>query len=585
VVTIYQSKSEENEILIENEGETVQTFEHRQSIDQSFAQTATPPPDSKTVGKQDLSDNILTFLDNYQKDLKLNLSESNIQVSAVLGNIARLYERLRTLIEYKGEHVLRRNAIERILRRLVWEKESIKNSVDSKKISENLIRELVWVRYLANNSIPSSRISEVAKIIDKYFFLLKNLDNLPTGLSLSKVKKWLWGVASSEIEDLIDPSKKDLYINLMLDWFNSNFDWKDKGLSPKKREIQIYLAIHRSLVKSDEAIMRYYLLMKSFPGWGRSNEEDLYIFINNFPEIFKNIENDLNYPGRYYIFRKIQKHSPAFEIFRLITEKNSEIESLISDRKKLNSSIKRVCEETYKKLKVKVNKGIIRSIFYIFLTKVLFAFLLEIPYEIYRFGDVRYTPLFINIALPPFMMWLISFSITVPGAKNTQLIIEKINTVIYKSENPVRYQFSIGKNKGNPWLISIFGIFYTLLFFSVFGGISFLLFKLNFSISGILVFFVFLSLVILFAFRIRYHASQLKVESEKEGFFSHLIGYLSLPFLNFGFYLSKGLSALNFFTVFLDFIIEAPLKNIIEIFEEWTLFIREKKEEVIEVPE
>jgi hypothetical protein len=63
------------------------------------------------------------------------------------------------------------------------------------------------------------------------------------------------------------------------------------------------------------------------------------------------------------------------------------------------------------------------------------------------------------------------------------------------------------------------------------------------------------------------------------------MNYLMLPFLNAGFFLSKGLAKINFFSVFLDFIIEAPLKSIIEVFEEWTSFMREKKEEVVEMPE
>ncbi len=38
-------------------------------------------------------------------------------------------------------------------------------------------------------------------------------------------------------------------------------------------------------------------------------------------------------------------------------------------------------------------------------------------------------------------------------------------------------------------------------------------------------------------------------------------------------------------TVILDFIIEAPLKSIIGVFEEWTSFIKEKKEEIVEQPD
>ncbi|KKQ87347.1 MAG: hypothetical protein UT10_C0007G0005 [Candidatus Woesebacteria bacterium GW2011_GWB1_38_8b] len=124
-----------------------------------------------------------------------------------------------------------------------------------------------------------------------------------------------------------------------------------------------------------------------------------------------------------------------------------------------------------------------------------------------------------------------------------------------------------------------------IIFTIVFGGISSLLFKIGYSLIGVMVFFFFLSLVLLFAFRVRYYAQSLKVEVEKEGILGHLFSYLSLPFLNLGFILSRGLAQINVFTVLLDLLIEAPLKNMIELFEEWIGFIREKRQEVIEVPE
>jgi hypothetical protein len=36
--------------------------------------------------------------------------------------------------------------------------------------------------------------------------------------------------------------------------------------------------------------------------------------------------------------------------------------------------------------------------------------------------------------------------------------------------------------------------------------------------------------------------------------------------------------------VIMDFLIEAPLKTIIGVIEEWTSFIRERREEVVSVP-
>jgi hypothetical protein len=183
------------------------------------------------------------------------------------------------------------------------------------------------------------------------------------------------------------------------------------------------------------------------------------------------------------------------------------------------------------------------------------------------------------------MMFLIGMSIRAPGAKNTEGILNRLQSVIYKQDDIAKQQFSLNKSGRNSSLGAIFGLIYSALFILVFGSITSLLYALNFSIFGVVVFFFFLSLVILFAFRVRYNATQLKVEGDNEGFFSHITSYLTLPFLNLGFFLSKGLAKINFFTVILDLLIEVPLKNIIEIFEEWTSFLREKKEEVVELPE
>ncbi|EKD63982.1 MAG: hypothetical protein ACD_51C00113G0002, partial [uncultured bacterium] len=73
--------------------------------------------------KLQLSQIAQEFLDERQKSLELynRGAEPAIRVSEVLGTIAHIYERIRNIVEYKGEHVLRRNAIERILRRLLWE--------------------------------------------------------------------------------------------------------------------------------------------------------------------------------------------------------------------------------------------------------------------------------------------------------------------------------------------------------------------------------------------------------------------------------------------------------------------------------
>ncbi len=513
-------------------------------------------------------------------------TEGYIKVSEVLGGLARMYERVRTVVEYKGEHVIRRNAIERMLKRLIWEQGNVRETVDEKRVAESLIRELIWARYLPNGVIEKIKVEEVKNVVEKYLYFLRNLDNIPTNLSKSKVRAWIWGIASSEIEDVLDPSNREMYVKLMYDWYTDRFKWIDTEVSEHDKGIQIYLAIHRAHVKSDDPIMRYNLLLKEIPDWQNPSKEQLNNFIVNFPKIYDEIENHLNYSGRMTLFRRIQKYSAAFDIFRdIANEEKMKLRKLLEDNKAFEDKIRDICSIRYAQIKKKVNTGIVRSIVYIFITKVIFAMLIEIPYEIYFYNDVRYIPLSINIIFPPIMMWIIGMSTRIPGAKNTESIILRLGSVVYPDENKNVQNYSVIAASRNSTLSKVFGWTYILLFLLVFGGIAYLLTLLNFSLSGLIVFFFFLSLVMLFAFRVRFNAVQLNVNSENENFISHLTSYLTLPFLNFGFYLSKGLAKINFFSIILDFIIEAPLKSIIEIFEEWTSFIREKKEEVIERPE
>ena len=170
MITIYESKKEEEEVIIEK-------------TDKEFV--------NEYSGKKRKSDSKLNyftneFLEQYEDVLSVGTDrvEGKIKVSEVFSGVARLYERLRTTVEYKGEHLLRRNAIERIIKRLAWEESGLRANVDTKKISDALVKELIWARYLPNDAIALSKKGEVETVLRKYFYLLNNLDNLPQEVSL-----------------------------------------------------------------------------------------------------------------------------------------------------------------------------------------------------------------------------------------------------------------------------------------------------------------------------------------------------------------------------------------------------------------
>lgn len=509
-------------------------------------------------------------------------SQSTIVVSEVLGNIAYLYEKIRNTVEYKGEYVLRRNAIERILKRLFWERVG----QESKKLSKVLIRELIWAKYLPNDSIGDNKIQEIGVTIDKYIYFVGKLKDHGTSVSFEKIREWVWGVASCEIEERLDPSNREPYVLLMYKWFDTYFKWSDKNVSEHERSIQIYLAIHRSLTKSDYQIMRYHLLLKEFPDWKNATPEMVNLAVEKFHHLYEEIEKHLQYKHRNKLYRIVQRQTAPFEILRDLCKKyDAKVLQIIANEDDFEMKIRELCQLRYIDIKKKINRGIVRSIVYIFITKITFALLIEVPYDLYYLGHITYIPLGINIIVPPLLMFLLGMTIKAPGEDNTQRIIKKIRSIVFRNPHVAATTFSLSKVRRTNILSSVFSMVYAIIFLFVFGGITLLLINLNFTIVGMFIFFAFLSLVLLFGFRVKFTAMEMNVKGERQGFIEHLFTNITLPFLNTGVYLSKGLSKINFFTAVLDFLIEAPLKTIIEVLEEWTSFMREKQEEVVEIPQ
>ena len=142
-----------------------------------------------TLSKKNISETSHTLTDNAiklfqviyasQSQKETNNEIPKIKVSSFLSKMAFYYEKIRNSIDYKEEHLLRENAIERILKREILIQGSIKK-IDSLKISKNLLTELIRAAYLPNNTIPETKIDEIGQVIEKYIktnLKIKNRSN------------------------------------------------------------------------------------------------------------------------------------------------------------------------------------------------------------------------------------------------------------------------------------------------------------------------------------------------------------------------------------------------------------------------
>ena len=88
--------------------------------------------------------------------------EPTIEVSEITSQAAFIYEKLRNAVDYKEEHLIRRAALERILKR------KIALNLKSDKIARSLIAEFIRAGYLPNNEIPERVAENLQHIIDRH---------------------------------------------------------------------------------------------------------------------------------------------------------------------------------------------------------------------------------------------------------------------------------------------------------------------------------------------------------------------------------------------------------------------------------
>ncbi|HLD81719.1 MAG TPA: hypothetical protein VJA22_00750 [Patescibacteria group bacterium] len=531
--------------------------------------------DSNEV-KQDIQKLISIF----QKTMAENLydeREEKIQVSHIMSHISSVYEKVRNAIDYSEEHLIRKNAIQRILKR------KIRVSINRKNIGKTLITELIRAKYLENNFVPVSKIDEVENVITKYLLLLDMIGKAKGVSAKLQHFDWIIGIASCEIEERLNLlMRNDAMVNSMYQLLNKKVEFLNSSIDESERNLLFYIAVHRTLVKSDESILSFHLLNLYYPTFRRADEKLISSIAKDIDLVHDNIAHYLRHPLAFKLSKFLQKHAVYFTVLRDVIEEDEKTAYVrILNKDAFEDDIRSAANKRYKATDNKLHRSIFNSVVYIFATKIVLAFALELPYEYFILNELRVLPLAINIIFPPVFMFALASSAKLPTAQNTLAIIEGIKSIIYKdAPDQEKYGFKASSKRSVAKTVA-FTLVYALIFFVSFGGVIYFLTFLEFNIVSILFFLLFFSVVSFLGIKIRSSVKTLTVLKVKEGFLSSLIDFLFLPVLKVGQWISMKFSKINVFAIFLDFIIEAPFKTVIEMIEEWFSFMKEKKEEIL----
>lgn len=502
---------------------------------------------------------------------------SKITVSQTVSFLALAYEKVRNAIEYREDHLIRRAAIERILRR------RMAMNPEGKNEAENILRELLWARYFANGSLDEKDIHDIQHILNRFLYLRSRLLKGRTSASKGLISEFLVELSTAEIEEFLSPAqtRKEADFGYYIFQTLKN-KVKIEEVKESHKDTFLFIAIEKAYRKSDTAFQRYHLFQLFYKPLSQYTDQELESMIAKLPDIFKKIDQLIANPNVDKLVKFVRKQLPPFLILFSILREDLNHFELLSDKTKLWNKVEQVARDKYAQVRSRLNVLAFRSLIYIFVTKMIFALILEVPVSNILYHHVNYMAIAINSLAPPLFMLLIILTVTVPGEDNTKRLFLRIVDIIDKDstfENTAAFITKKARNR-RPILRFGFTLLYTSTFIVTLYIIHLILQIVDFNLLSEALFIFFISVVAFFAYRIKQVANMYRL-TERSGFFSPVVDFFFMPILSLGKLFSEGISKINFFIVLFDFIIEAPFKLIIEVIEEWINFVKNKKEEIV----
>lgn len=510
---------------------------------------------------------------------KISLSEGEAyEVSQTVTFLGVIYEKVRNAIEFNEEHLIRRLAISRVLRR------RLSLNLKGAGEGENLVRELMWGNYVPKRSIGLAQVQKVQKIIDDYIYLYQEIQKTHTIKNAHQLLDIVINLLSCELEETLnysDTYKTSAYLYYFYQVLRDKIALKD--VSEDDRNTFFYVAAEQALLKNDNLYIRYHLFIINNGPLHELTKEQIKKTAQNFHVFYKESDRILKNPYNEKLVKFARKQSAPFRVlYHLLEKEDINVKEVLSDKVKLQREVNNVCETKYNEIAKKLNAAAFRSIIYIFFTKMILVLLVELPLSQFFFGEVHLLSLGINTLFPPVLMGLIVSFISPPSDDNTKRIYSRIVNIIDKdpSFETKPTDFSIASKSRRPTLIFVFSILYVLIFYAIFSSVYFALNSLNFNILSKIIFMFFMSVVAFFGYRIRQGPKEYILDSRNNPIVS-IFTFIFLPVIYVGKVLSKEIGRINLFILLFDTLIEAPFKVFIDIFEEWSRFMKARKDELV----
>jgi len=261
-------------------------------------------------------------------------------VDEIASKVAAFYEKVRNLIAYSEEHLLRKGTIERILRRRIFLKDFKKN------FAEPLIKELIRSGHLPNDTVPESKIADVQRIIDNLIYLMEN-GVFKNESEKEDISNWLISISISAIEEeLFPPAKERMLSGAMFSVIRNNLEIRNTEMRDEEKDVQLFISVQRALFRPDNDQLQYRLLKFLYPRWGTLSEGETAIAARSLPELKRSLQLLLKNPIGRYFFKLCNREKIVFLLLGDLVFTGSAIDE------NFEGLLKHAYQDRYKKEKI-----------------------------------------------------------------------------------------------------------------------------------------------------------------------------------------------------------------------------------------
>ncbi|MFA6814229.1 MAG: hypothetical protein WCR60_01635 [Patescibacteria group bacterium] len=548
----------------------------------------------KTKQLCDLSHYFDDYIRQYQMDWEYRHQPviSALEVDEVASKIAKAYEKVREVIDWKEENLLRRAAIERILKRRLVSKLygiSIMPDVKAKEIAEPMALELMRSGYFDSGRIGRKQVTELENILNKYIKIMSD-SRLPRGNDDVYVKKkinfynWIIELAACEIEELLFPNfKENALINLMTNVLYKRIKiLPSNKVSDMEKFLQTYIAVHRTLYNFDNPIIAFNLIKIKYPFWVKEDPKSVKQVTEQAVEIRQEIEKDLEKPLGKGFFQIAAKYDAAYRLINDITDEINDTPSMVkanyADEEKLDKLIETVYDRRRKNLKKKLFRSAIYSTLSIFVAGGASFIIFEGP--VARWAGVPFSilTLFFDLLIPSFVMFLLVLAIRPPHPNNFPVVVKEIKKIVYHQAEEDVYELALNKKK-NKFLHALFVIISTL--FGLAGlALIFWVFKIaKVPWTSMYIDTVFTAMVFFAATAIKATSKEITIQ-DKGNILESFLDLFSVPMAKIGQWFSNKWREYNIVSALFTALVDTPFSAIIRLVEDWRNFLKEKSAEI-----